>query len=96
MRASILALPLLTFAAPAAACDFDSFPGFSHFGGGYSSQTEIDAQREQAMASARASFIRQYGLGDAPAATDAGTPDPNAGAAPVAVPDTPPPEDLAR
>lgn len=93
----------LAIGAPAAACDMDGLPGFSHYGGtggyagaaGYAEQALQDAAREQAMADARAVFIRQYGLGEAPASSDAVTPDSNAAAADP-VPNAPPMDDLTR
>lgn len=98
----LLVLVLAT-GAPAAACDMDGLRGFSHYGGtggyagaaGYAEQALQDAAREQAMADARAVFMRQYGLGETPASSNAMTPDPNAAAAaPVA--DAPPLDDLTR
>lgn len=71
MRTPLL-ITLLIAAAPAAACDLDYLPGFA----GHSYTVGMDAEeaaraKEQAMANARAAFIKQYGLADpepAPAA----------------------------
>ena len=66
----------LVLSAPAMACDLDYLPDFA----GHSYRVGMDPDeaaraREEAMANARAAFIRQYGLGQqaqapAPATTD--------------------------
>ncbi len=72
---SLLIVPFLAFATvPAAACDLDYLPDFA----GHSYQIGMDAEeaaraKEEAMARARASFIRQYGLAQAEGATANGT-----------------------
>jgi hypothetical protein len=63
----------MVLAAPAMACDLDYLPDFA----GHSYRVGMDPDevaraREEAMANARAAFIRQYGLATqstAPAAT---------------------------
>lgn len=63
----------LGLSAPAMACDLDYLPDFA----GHSYRVGMDPDeaaraREEAMANARAAFIRQYGLGQqaqAPAAS---------------------------
>lgn len=67
-----LVFSALIIVAPAAACDLDYLPDFA----GHSYQVGMDAEqaaraKEEAMANARAAFIKQYGLADAePAAAD--------------------------
>ncbi|GGI88385.1 hypothetical protein GCM10007973_25920 [Polymorphobacter multimanifer] len=65
MRLALSAL-FLVAAAPAAACDLDYLPDFA----GHSYRVGMDAEeaaraKEEAMANARAAFIKQYGLADA-------------------------------
>lgn len=65
MRLTLVLSALIVF-APAAACDLDYLPDFA----GHSYQVGMDAEqaaraKEEAMANARAAFIKQYGLADA-------------------------------
>lgn len=71
---ALLLAPMLLVAAPIAACDLDYLPDFA----GHSYRVGMDAEeaaraKEEAMANARAAFIKQYGLADvepAPVATE--------------------------
>lgn len=71
MRA-IFVMAALCVTAPAMACDLDYLPDFA----GHSYQVGMSAEeaaraREEAMANARAAFLRQYGLADAEPAAPA-------------------------
>lgn len=64
MRVTLLLAAALV-AAPVAACDLDYLPDFA----GHSYMVGMDAEqaaraKEEAMANARAAFIKQYGLAD--------------------------------
>jgi hypothetical protein len=66
--AVIFAAGLMASGAPVLACDLDYLPDFA----GHSYRVGMDPEeaqraREEAMANARAAFIRQYGLNQAPA-----------------------------
>jgi hypothetical protein len=65
MRLALAAL-FLAAASPAMACDLDYLPDFA----GHSYRVGMDAEeaaraKEEAMANARAAFIKQYGLAEA-------------------------------
>jgi hypothetical protein len=81
---NLLIIATIFAASPAVACDLDYLPGFA----GHSYVVGMDAEeaaraKEQAMANARAAFIKQYGLADAEAAP-AAAPTEVADAAPAA------------
>ncbi len=65
MRTAILFAAGLLATTPALACDLDYLPDFA----GHSYKVGMDAEeaaraKEEAMANARAAFIKQYGLAD--------------------------------
>ncbi|WP_439534288.1 hypothetical protein [Polymorphobacter sp.] len=86
--AASLIVATMVSGAPALACDLDYLPDFA----GHSYRVGMDPEeaaraREEAMANARAAFIRQYGLNQTAATTaqspaetvaDASTPTPAA------------------
>jgi hypothetical protein len=68
--AAIILAVAIASSAPVAACDLDYLPDFA----GHSYRVGMDPEevqraREEAMANARAAFIRQYGLNQTAAAT---------------------------
>lgn len=68
--AAIIFAAAIVSGAPVAACDLDYLPDFA----GHSYRVGMDPEevqraREEAMANARAAFIRQYGLNQTAAAT---------------------------
>lgn len=66
MRIAILIAATMLGSSPALACDLDYLPDFA----GHSYKVGMDAEeaaraKEEAMANARAAFIKQYGLAEA-------------------------------
>lgn len=66
MRIFAMSAAAVLGATPALACDLDYLPDFA----GHSYRVGMDAEeaaraKEEAMANARAAFIKQYGLADA-------------------------------